>query len=239
MNPEKPQARERPPASISVALMLKVAKQPGSLVLVQSAREGWQPGWTLPGGGYDSVDLGLFDALLREVDEELGISRDRLVFNPTAFSLINPSFVVCSFGMDRARVGLVYEAEYRGPRLPKDGWPVDDERVSRARVFTRSEIVDLMKEHYGNLEKGAGSPLYHPDLTAHSLMLCLTEQRVSARRLPIYLSEFFSWALERGAALRKVPLYGNDYRWEYYHRAVAGVQNVDATLRVEGHKWGI
>lgn len=216
-------AEERWPATASVSVYLRPDARGTGLLLVRTNSK-----WGLPAGGLEKGEL--FDeGIRREVRQETGIDRTRIFFDPT-FG-VTPRYVICLPREDRTQIGLIFQADYRGPLLDRDGWEVHSDKADFAKPFRMRDLLPLIKAH---LEAGQdeSSPIYKPHFNFHLLLLWLVEkskQSVFEER-PKYVQEFLARIKEGVDHLEVQRTLGLE-EWFYRPPCLVGRQDPEALKR--------
>lgn len=168
---------------VSVGLVLE-ARKTGRLVLVHNRGNstGDSLGWGLIAGGVNQKTP--IQAVIGEVLEEAGIKPRNVVFScgekecrPRVFSFFSPR--------GEKNLGLVYSAEYCGPRLPSEGWEIrEDVDVDWARPFLPMEVARLV-DNRGKKYRG----IYRKEINEQLFINWLVEKAGSSKEVSFWLDE--------------------------------------------------
>ena len=150
--------------------------------------------------------------------------------------------LVCLPGEDRTRLGYVYSAVYYGPKLPREGWPIEgDPNIAKARPFKKREIVGLLRSHLKAGEPSAG-PLRKPEFNFPLLMSYLTYgsgREFPQGALPGYVVSFLKVYQERIDGLRQFStLLSGEIKWKYSPPELVLSHDPMVEKRQLGMKWG-
>lgn len=237
----------------STAVLLAHGKHRRGLILVQN--DGL---WGPPAGGIRQGEY-MIDGLRREILEETQIGPGNVYFhgppNNWAFrpsdgylAQLSPTITITIPQGIRTQKGEVYQAEYVGPKLPKDGWKIKgDKKVGYCKPFSPSEILKLLSDHYSSRPT-----IYKPQFSAVALIhhiLTSTSQggnfgkvsgypkNVNQTLERIWVKTGFLAQIEDGSML-----FGGENEnlyWTFYHPSIGGAQNREAVARKQGYKSGI
>jgi len=133
---------DRAPSSISVALLLTHGRSNRLFVTEQNINNERTIG--LIAGGVDLLDPNPFAAAVREATEEAKLDPETIIFVKGRNSL--EPHVVFVNGLDKIRLGLVYDATYSGPKVSLEGWEIQgDKKVDHVKLFTWRQVITLLE----------------------------------------------------------------------------------------------
>jgi 8-oxo-dGTP pyrophosphatase MutT (NUDIX family) len=223
--------KERWPVTASVAAYLRFDARSNGLLLVQSG----EGRWALPSGGLNPDEY-LIDGTRREIAEESGVE-PRFIF----FDTLAPREVICLPGEERTQIGLVFIATYRGPILPREGWPVPgQDKMVFAKPFKMKDLVKLLASHLGatRLEE---SPLYKPRFNFPLILNWVLQESgpSSYSLMPNYVISFLKrWHGEIDhLSVTEDELLGGEI-WYYQPPFLIGTQDPEAVRRASTLRWG-
>ena len=235
---EPPEHKENHLFSLSVGVLLSIPQSRGSLVLVQQN----SGEWGLPAGGVEPRESYQV-ALVREVEEETGIKRDKIFFRGgiifteqgKVYSEQSPK-VMCVITDDKTSIGLVYEAYYHGPKLAKNGWDISgDNKIVKAKPFSIRELVQLAEGHMDNVSSGNEELLYRPDFNFHAILGWIVKNSCMYGERTRYLNEWLDRNQHRLPGLSKTQSTSTGW---FYDTGAEIIQDNGSVKRVFGLKWG-
>jgi len=225
----------------SVSVLLKY--HTNGLILVRIGDSKWGP----PAGGLEMGEY-LIDAVRREVEEETGIDKANLYFGrrpggDESVKFLTPRYVLNIPKEGKTDIGLAFEAEYHGPRLPREGWKVTgDEEITLAKPFYLTDVLRLL----GTYLKGR-EVLYRPDFNFPLFMAYVLNQeghgnyfrgRNSGRfeKFPRYINSWLFKNKEKIEHLRLVTqkdtIFDRDVSWwDYDNPVLTGIELQEAQKR--------
>jgi len=232
---------ERWPITVSMAVLLTVARNSHSLILVRIGEE-----WGLPAGGLERGQL-FFEGIIKEARQETDISEGNIVFK-NQFPLSNevvPVTIPCRFSEERTQIGLVYEGTYYGPRLNPEGWEVSDPKVDFAKIFPLKKLLRLVESDLKE-GKGGSGVIYKPHFNFYLLMDWIDKNS----RLPFsglrgrtkYVDD---WAKRMREEMGEEILgliffedFDGEEHWFYRGHPWLETQTIEASRRKAGRLWG-